>query len=68
MDKQSSIKSYGTLRRYNWFMSQCRNFMRNPCYAAYMSCEVAMLPFQAHAYYGTWSIDFGTNSIMYGHL
>ena len=23
-----------------------------------MSCEVAALPFQAHAYYGTWSIDF----------
>ena len=24
-----------------------------------MSCEVAMLPFQEHANYGTWSIDFG---------
>jgi hypothetical protein len=24
-----------------------------------MSCEVAALPFQAHANYGTWSIDFG---------
>ena len=23
-----------------------------------MSCEVAALPFQAHAKYGTWSIDF----------
>ena len=23
-----------------------------------MSCEVAELPFQAHANYGTWSIDF----------
>ena len=23
-----------------------------------MSCEVAALPFQAHANYGTWSIDF----------
>ena len=24
-----------------------------------MSCEVAALPFQVHANYGTWSIDFG---------
>ena len=24
-----------------------------------MLCEVAALPFQAHANYGTWSIDFG---------
>ena len=24
-----------------------------------MSCDVAALPFQAHANYGTWSIDFG---------
>ena len=24
-----------------------------------MSCEVAALPFQAHANYGTWSIDVG---------
>ena len=24
-----------------------------------MSCEVAAHPFQAHANYGTWSIDFG---------
>ena len=24
-----------------------------------MSFEVAALPFQAHANYGTWSIDFG---------
>ena len=23
-----------------------------------MSCDVAALPFQAHANYGTWSIDF----------
>ena len=23
-----------------------------------MSCEMAALPFQAHANYGTWSIDF----------
>ena len=23
-----------------------------------MSCEMAELPFQAHANYGTWSIDF----------
>jgi hypothetical protein len=26
-----------------------------------MSCEVAALPFQAHANYGTWSIDFDMN-------
>ena len=27
-----------------------------------MSCEMAVLPFQAHANYGTWSIDFlGSN-------
>ena len=25
-----------------------------------MSFDVAALPFQAHANYGTWSIDFGT--------
>ena len=24
-----------------------------------MSCDVAALPFQANANYGTWSIDFG---------
>ena len=24
-----------------------------------MSCDVAALPFQAYANYGTWSIDFG---------
>ena len=27
-----------------------------------MSCEVAALPFQAHANYGTWSIDFDQNT------
>ena len=32
--------------------------MRNLCDAVLMSCEVAALPFQAHANYGTWSIDF----------
>ena len=32
--------------------------MRNLCDAASMSCEVADLPFQVHANYGTWSIDF----------
>ena len=33
--------------------------MRNICDTAYeMSFEVAALPFQAHANYGTWSIDF----------
>ena len=26
-----------------------------------MSCEVAALPFQAQAKYGTWSIDFDVN-------
>ena len=34
------------------------NFMRNLCDAALMSCQVAALPFQAYANYGTWSIDF----------
>ena len=33
--------------------------MRNLCDVAYMSREVAALPFQAHANYGTWSIDLG---------
>ena len=37
---------------------EVRNFMRNVCDTAQMSCEVAALPFQAHANYGTWSIDF----------
>ena len=32
--------------------------MRNLLYAAKMSCEVAALPFQAYANYGTWAIDF----------
>ena len=27
-----------------------------------MSCDVAALPFQAHANYGTWSIDFGNHN------
>ena len=31
-----SIKYYGTLRRYNWTMLQCRNFMRNLCDSALM--------------------------------
>ena len=26
-----------------------------------MSCEVIALPFEAHANYGTWSIDFVSN-------
>ena len=26
-----------------------------------MSCEVAVLLFQAHGNYGTWSIDFGSS-------
>ena len=29
-----------------------------------MSCEVASLPFQAHANYGTWSIDFASNKYL----
>ena len=37
--------------------------MSNLCDAAYMSCEAAALPFQAHANYGTWSIDFGTGFV-----
>ena len=41
-----------------WSMPKCRNFMRNLSYAAQMSCDVATLPFQAHANYGTWSMDF----------
>ena len=28
-----------------------------------MSCDVAALPFQAHANYGTWSINFGLDKI-----
>ena len=32
--------------------------MRNLCDAARISYEVALIPFQAHANYGTWSIDF----------
>ena len=51
-----SIKCYGILRKYNWSMSQCCNFMRNLCDARL--CEVAALSFQANSNYGTWSIDF----------
>ena len=29
-----------------------------------MSCKVTALPFQAHANYGTWSIDLETNSTL----
>ena len=29
-----SIKYYGTLRRYDWFIPQCHNFLRNLCDAA----------------------------------
>ena len=36
--------------------------MRNQCEAALISCEGAALPFQAHANYGTWSIDFGNKA------
>ena len=42
-------------------MPECRNFKRNLSIAAYMSCVVAALPFQAHANYRTWPLDFGTN-------
>ena len=30
------IKHYGTLRRYNWSIPYCGNFMRNLCHAALM--------------------------------
>ena len=34
-----------------------------------MSFEVAALPFQGHANYGTWSIDFGiTENILLNHI
>ena len=36
--------------------------MKNLCVAAKMSCELAELPFPAHAYYGTWSIDFASTN------
>ena len=35
--------------------------MRNLSDVAQMSCEVAALPFQTYANYGTWSIDFDRN-------
>ena len=47
------FKYYGILRRYDWSMQKCHNFMRDLCHAAEMSCEVAALPFQVHANYGT---------------
>ena len=34
-------------------MPQCPNFMTN-------LCDEAALPFQEHANYGTWSIDFAS--------
>ena len=40
-NKLQSIKYHGALHRYNWCMPQGRNFMRNLCDAAYISCEVA---------------------------
>ena len=33
-----------------------------------MTCEVVALPFQAHANYGTWLIDFGFNFEEPGHF
>ena len=39
--------------------------MRNLCDAAYMSYEVAVRPYQAHANYGTWSIDFDKDILKY---
>ena len=32
-----------------------------------MLCEVAALPFQAHANYGPWSIDFDTSKTICVH-
>ena len=32
-----------------------------------MSCEVAALPFEAHANYGPWSIDLDTSKTIYVH-
>ena len=29
-----------------------------------MSCDVAVLPYQAHANYETWSIDFAGNKLL----
>ena len=40
--------------------------MRNLCDAALMSCDVAALPFQANANYGTWSIDFAYSQVRMG--
>ena len=37
--------------------------MINLCVVDKMSCEVAALPFQVQAYYGTWSIDFGLDDL-----
>ena len=39
--------------------------MRNLCDAASMSCEVAALLFQAHANYGTWSVDFAIRFLLF---
>ena len=39
-------------------MPYCCNFMKKFYNAALMLCDVAALVFQAHANYGTWSIDF----------
>ena len=36
--------------------------MKNLCDVDLMSFDVASLTFQAHAKYGTWSIDFGANA------
>ena len=36
--------------------------MRNLCDMAHMSFKMAALPFQAHANFGTWSIDFDRNT------
>ena len=33
-----------------------------------MSCEMAALQFQAHAYYGTCSIDFKCNMVIHANL
>ena len=41
--------------------------MRNLCDAAQVACDVAALPFQAHANYETWSIDFGQRKLIKRH-
>ena len=58
--KLQSIKYYGTLCRYSLCHSVA--ILWEIYETAWMSCDVATLPFQAHSNYGTWSIGFGQNS------